>query len=126
MGAEAADSNAAGSVVAKGSTCETVATTGGLRIWAAKAGDPFWIEPDVLHAVGHAFQNGATIDLSGWNPSRAKNLFAGHTVYSIVLEAPDTELLAASQAISASACGRSLRSPPTPAAGAASSALACR
>jgi hypothetical protein len=32
--------------------------------------------------------------LSGWDPSRAKNLFAGHTVYSIVLEVPDRELLA--------------------------------
>jgi Domain of unknown function (DUF4331) len=94
VGAEAADPNAVGSAIAKGATGETVTTTEGLRIWAGKAGDPFWIEPDVLHAVGHAFQNGATIDLSGWNPSRAKNLFAGHTVYSIVLEAPDSELLA--------------------------------
>jgi hypothetical protein len=94
VGAEAADPNAVGSAIAKGATGETVTTTEGLRIWAGKAGDPFWIEPAVLHAVGHAFQNGATIDLSGWNPSRAKNLFAGHTVYSIVLEAPDSELLA--------------------------------
>jgi hypothetical protein len=48
----------------------------------------------VLHAVGHAFQDGTSINLSGWDPSRAKNLFAGHTVYSIVLEVPDEELLA--------------------------------
>lgn len=34
------------------------------------------------------------MNLSGWDPSRAKNLFAGHTVYSVVLEAPDAELLA--------------------------------
>ena len=58
-----------------------------------KAGDPFWIEPDVLHAVGHAFQDGTAIDLSGWNPDEARNLFAGHTVYSIVLEVPDRELV---------------------------------
>ena len=32
------------------------------------------------------------IDLSGWDPGQAKNLFAGHTVYSIVLEVPDSEL----------------------------------
>ena len=64
-------------------------TPTGLRVWAGKAGDPFWIEPDVLHAVGHAFQDGTTVNLSGWDPSRAKNLFAGHTVYSIVLEVPD-------------------------------------
>ena len=66
----------------------------GLRVWAGKAGDPFWIEPDVLHAVGHAFQDGTVVNLAGWDPSRAKNLFAGHTVYSIVLEVPDGELLA--------------------------------
>jgi len=49
----------------------------------------------VLHAVGHAFQDGTTVNLSGWDPAKAKNLFAGHTVYSIVLEVPDQELLAA-------------------------------
>jgi hypothetical protein len=34
------------------------------------------------------------VDLTGWDASKAKNLFAGHTVYSIVLEVPDAELLA--------------------------------
>jgi hypothetical protein len=28
-----------------------------------------------------------------WNPAHAKNVFAGHTVYAIVLEVPDQELL---------------------------------
>jgi hypothetical protein len=93
-GADAVDPNAAGTVVALGTTGEAVTATNGLRIWAGKAGDPFWIEPDVLHAVGHAFQDGTVVDLSGWDPSQAKNLFAGHTVYSIVLEVPDGELLA--------------------------------
>ena len=95
-GAEATDPHAPGAVVAEGTTGETVATPSGLRVWAGKAGDPFWIEPDVLHAVGHAFQDGTTINLAGWDPSRAKNLFAGHTVYSIVLEVPDRELLSGS------------------------------
>jgi hypothetical protein len=71
-----------------------VTTPAGLRVWAGRAGDPFWIEPDVLHAVGHAFQDGTAVNLSGWDPSRAKNLFAGHSVYAIVLEVPDAELLA--------------------------------
>ena len=93
-GSDAVDPNAAGAVVAQGVTAETVTTANGLRIWAGKAGDPFWIEPDVLHAVGHAFQDGTAIDLTGWDASKAKNLFAGHTVYSIVLEVPDAELLA--------------------------------
>ncbi|HXY50065.1 MAG TPA: DUF4331 family protein [Terriglobales bacterium] len=92
--ADAVDPHAPGSIVAQGTTGEPLTTPSGLRVWADKAGDPFWIEPDVLHAVGHAFQEGRTVDLSGWDPSRAKNLFAGHTVYSIVLEVPDGELLA--------------------------------
>jgi hypothetical protein len=93
-GADAADPDAAGTVVARGTTGETVTTPEGLRIWAGQAGDPFWIEPDVLHAVGHAFQDGTPVNLAGWDPSQATNLFAGHTVYSIVLEIPDAELLA--------------------------------
>jgi hypothetical protein len=93
-GDDAADPDARGEVVAQGSTDETVTTSSGIRVWAGKAGDPFWIEPDVLHAVGHAFQDGTVLDLGGWQPSQARNLFAGHTVYSIVLEVPDTELLA--------------------------------
>jgi len=93
QGAEAVDPHARGSIVAQGTTGDAVTTASGLHVWAGKAGDPFWIEPDVLHAVGHAFQDGTKINLSGWDPSRAKNLFAGHTVYSIVLEVPDSELL---------------------------------
>lgn len=92
-GAKATDPHAPGTVVAQGTTGETVTTPSGLRVWTGKAGDTFWIEPDVLHAVGHTFQDGTVVNLAGWDPSRAKNLFAGHTVYSIVLEVPDSELL---------------------------------
>jgi hypothetical protein len=94
VGADVANPDTTGTIVARGTTGETVTTPSGLRAWADKAGDPFWIEPDVLHAVGHAFQDGTTVDLSEWEPGRAKNLFARHTVYSIVLERPDGELLA--------------------------------
>ncbi|HUJ95635.1 MAG TPA: DUF4331 family protein [Terriglobales bacterium] len=93
-GADAVDPQAGGTVIAQGTTDEAVTTPSGLRVWAGKAGDPFWIEPDVLHAVGHAFQDGTTINLAGWDPSEAKNLFAGQTIHSIVLEVPDNELLA--------------------------------
>jgi len=92
-GAQAVDPHAPGNVLAQGITGETTNGAGGVRVWADKAGDPFWIEPDVLHAVGHAFQDGTVVNLSGWDPSKAKNLFAGQTVYSIVLELPDSELL---------------------------------
>lgn len=93
-GPEAVDPDAPGFVVTEGATDEPIQTPSGLRVWAGKAGDPFWIEPDVLHAVGHAFQDGTIVDLSQWDPAKARNLFAGHTVYSIVLEVPDEELLA--------------------------------
>jgi Domain of unknown function (DUF4331) len=93
-GADAVDPDAAGTVLARGKTGQTITTSAGVRVWAGKAGDPFWIEPDVLHAVGHAFQDGTPVNLAGWDPGKAHNLFAGHTVYSIVLELPDAELLA--------------------------------
>jgi hypothetical protein len=93
-GPQAADPDAAGVVLAEGTTGETASTPGRVRIWAGKATDPFWIEPDVLHAVGHAFQDGTTINPAGWDPAKATNVFAGHTVHSIVLEVPDAELLA--------------------------------
>ncbi len=97
-GAAAVDQHAAGTVIAQGSTGTAVTTANGVRFWAGKAGDPFWIEPEVLHAVGHAFQDGTRVDLSGWDAHQARNLFAGHTVYSIVLEVPDEQLLGAADA----------------------------
>jgi hypothetical protein len=92
-GRDAMDPNAAGVMLAEGVTGETVVTPSGLRAWAGEAGDPFWNDLDVIHAVGHAFQDGAAIDLSGWEVGKARNGFAGTTIYSIVLEAPDAELL---------------------------------
>ena len=32
------------------------------------------------------------VDLAGWDPSQAKNFFAGQTVYAIVLELPDSRI----------------------------------
>ncbi|MEV5147096.1 DUF4331 family protein [Streptomyces sp. NPDC052727] len=92
-GPDARDDFAEGTVIGRGRTGEPLELPGGSRAWVGKAGDPFWIEPDVLHAVGHAFQDGTKVDLSSWDPERAANLFAGHTVYSIVLEVADEELL---------------------------------
>jgi len=96
-GTAASDPHAQGELLLQGVTEEPATSASGLRVWAGKAGDPFWIEPDVLHAVGHAFQDGTRIDLTDWDEGSAKNLFAGHSVYSIVLEVPD-ELLSAGNA----------------------------
>ncbi|MFF4727361.1 DUF4331 family protein [Streptomyces mirabilis] len=92
-GPEARDPFGIGTLVADGRTGETADFDHG-RAWAGRAGDPFWIEPTVLHAVGAAFEHGTTVDLSGWDPAKAVNLFAGHTVHSIVLELEDAELAA--------------------------------
>lgn len=93
-GAEAADPHARGVLLLDGISGEAASNSAGFRIWAGRAGDPFWIERDVLHAVGHALQDGTIVDLKGWDPARAKNLFAGQSVYSLVLEVPDKELTA--------------------------------
>jgi hypothetical protein len=92
-GADARDPHAAGTLLVAGRTEQTLESPGGLRAFTGRAGDPFWIEPDVLHAVGHAFQDGTTIDLGDWTPERATNLFAGHTVYTMVVEIPDADLV---------------------------------
>ncbi|GIH25778.1 hypothetical protein Aph01nite_40880 [Acrocarpospora phusangensis] len=92
-GTEARDDSAGGELIAEGRTGTVSEVDGGGRVWAGEAGDPFWIEPHVLHAVGRAFHTGTAIDLSDWNPAQAKNPFAGHTIYAIVLEIGDRELL---------------------------------
>ena len=50
-GVEAVDPLASGVVLAEGSTESTVESEDGSRLWAGKAGDPFWVEPDVLRAA---------------------------------------------------------------------------
>ncbi|MEV4005284.1 DUF4331 family protein [Actinomadura sp. NPDC049753] len=92
IGPEAREPTGTGPVVARGTTGAAAEGSRGMRVWTGEAGDPFWIEPDVLHAVGAAFERGTRVDLSSWNPAAARNLFSGHTVYSIVLEVPDDEL----------------------------------
>ena len=91
-GVDAADPHAPGTTVATGVTETALTTNAGVRVWIGMAGDPFWMEPDVLHAVEHALQDGTVVDLTDWDPATAHNQFAGHTVYSIVLEVPAAEL----------------------------------
>ncbi|WP_046729775.1 DUF4331 family protein [Streptomyces humi] len=93
------DDHATGTEIATGVTGVTggtgaeVAGRAGERVWAGRAGDPFWIDHDVLAAVGEAFGHGERADLSGWDRGKAANVFAGQTVHSLVLEVPDEELL---------------------------------
>jgi hypothetical protein len=88
-GAASRDRSAQGTVLARGHTEEEIKTANGLRAWAGKAGEPFYIEPTVLGAIRKAVANGQPVDLAVWNKSKAMNAFANTTVSSIVLEIPD-------------------------------------
>jgi Domain of unknown function (DUF4331) len=79
-----------GRVLARGTTNQV--TGDGVRLWAGLAADPFSIDPTVLQAVGTAFAHGRAVDLAGWKPADAVDLFAGTSVNTIVLEIPDAAL----------------------------------
>ena len=84
-GSDAPKDSATGNLVLEGRTGET-ASTGGVRIWAGRIADSFYIDLSLLAKVNGAVKNGTAVDLSAWRPENAKNSFAGTTVDSIVLE----------------------------------------
>jgi hypothetical protein len=97
-GGPAGNRDATGEVLASGVT-ETVTDGGrGIRIWAGRAADPFYIHPAVVTAVAQAVQAGAPLDVRALIAAEPSNLFAGHNVNAIVLEVPDDLLLAWTQA----------------------------
>jgi hypothetical protein len=120
------DSDRDGDRLAEGTTEEVVHTSDGGRVWAGRAGDPFWIEPDVLHAVGHAFQDGTTVDLSGWDPEGAHNLSPGTPCTRLSGRSRTPNCSRTRAAGGTSTSGRGRASPPTPAAGVRSTGSGCR
>ena len=125
-GAQAADPHASGTLLLKGATGETSSSAAGLRIWAGRAGDPFWIEPDVLHAVGHALQDGTTVNLKGWDPSRAKNCSRARASIPWFSKSRTRNWSEAGRRDRKSASGPWLPWPPTPAGGDRSTGSAFR
>jgi len=87
-GDSAREDSADGELVLVGRTGET-ASGSGIRIWAGRALDPFYIDLSLLSIINGAIAKGTSADLSGWRPERAANSFAGKTVESIVLEVSD-------------------------------------
>ena len=85
IGAAARDDAAAGDLVLEGRTGET-ASGSGIRLWAGRIADSFYIDLSLLALVNAAVANGTAPDLCGWRPEAAQNSFAGSFVYSIVLE----------------------------------------
>ena len=86
-GEAAREDSAAGELVVQGHTGQE-ASGGGVRVWAGRIADSFYIDLSLLAIVNGAIAKGTAADLSGWQPGSAQNSFAGTTVDSIVLEVP--------------------------------------
>ena len=84
-GAAAREDAATGELVLEGRTGQA-ASGGGVRVWAGRIADSFYIDLSLLALVNEAVAKGTAADLSGWRPAAAQNSFAGTTVDSIVLE----------------------------------------
>jgi hypothetical protein len=84
-GAEARDDEATGTLVARGRTGEQI-SGGSIRMWTDRVVDPFYIDLDQLFAINAAVAKGTKVDSSKWDPSKAKNSFAGTSVQAIVVE----------------------------------------
>ena len=67
-----------------------VVQAGGLRAFAGRVADPFYIDLSLLARVNAAVADGRAPQLADWRPETASNSFAGTTVETIVLEVPHT------------------------------------
>lgn len=84
-GTDARDDAATGELLLDGHTGAT-ASGSGVRLWAGRIKDWFYVDLSLLAKVNSAIGQGTALDLSGWHPQDASNSFAGTTVDSIVLE----------------------------------------
>jgi Domain of unknown function (DUF4331) len=91
------DHNAPGALMAQGYTDTIIIGSNGIRLFAGRAADPFYIEGSVVTAVKTAVNAGSVLDLSGYNPDTATNLFAGTNVRTIVVEVPTPYLIKGQQ-----------------------------
>ena len=89
-GADAASDDASGTTALTGRTRE-VSEANGLRVWAGRSADSFYIDLSLLGLVNGAVRSGSALDLSTWHPDAATNSFANTTVDTIVLEVPNTD-----------------------------------
>jgi len=84
-GQAAREDSAAGELLLEGRTGQTAAA-GGIRLWAGRTADSFYIDLSLLAIINGAVASGTAPDLSKWRPENAANSFAGTFVDSIVLE----------------------------------------
>jgi hypothetical protein len=90
-GSAAADDGATGDLLAEGRTNMPISGAGGVRLWAGKVADPFYVDLTQLATIENAVKNGTKIDSGDWRPEAAKSSFTDGTVHSIVLEIPDDD-----------------------------------
>ncbi len=84
-GDQAREDSAPGELVLDGHTGQATAA-GGVRLWAGRIADSFYIDLSLLAIINGAVAAGTAPDLSRWQPASAVNSFAGSLVDSIVLE----------------------------------------
>ncbi|MGH3115528.1 MAG: DUF4331 family protein [Streptomyces sp.] len=90
-GPQAPNRNANGHEIGKGWTNTVRAHHEGFRVFAGRAGDPFYIDGTVVTAVRTAIVNGSRLDLGDWSPEKASNAFRGN-IHAIVVEVPNAFL----------------------------------
>jgi Domain of unknown function (DUF4331) len=86
-GDRAREDAAPGDLILDGQTGQA-ASAGGIRLWAGRIADSFYIDLSLLALINAAVAAGTAPDLSAWRPQAAQNSFAGSFAYSIVLEVP--------------------------------------
>jgi hypothetical protein len=84
-GETAREDAAAGDLVLESRTGQT-ASADGIRLWAGRIADSFYIDLSLLAIINGAVASGTAPDLSKWRPQTAVNSFADTLVDSIVLE----------------------------------------
>jgi hypothetical protein len=90
-GPDARDDAATGDPLAGGRTHSPISGPDGLRVWAGRARDPFYVDLTQVRAMNAAVKNSAKVELPDWSPDAAKSSFAGSTIHSIVLEIADQD-----------------------------------
>jgi hypothetical protein len=91
-GTDAASRTAEGTVIAEGSTNQTIQGQDGVQVFAGQSGEPFYIDGTVITAVKKAVVEGSALDLAGFDTSTAANIFGNTTVCTIVIEVPNDHL----------------------------------
>ncbi|WP_035857994.1 DUF4331 family protein [Cryptosporangium arvum] len=92
-GDDAGRDDATGTTLVEGRTGQAIDGPDGLRVWAGRAAEPFYLDLRLLGAVDQAVQHGQDVPITGY--SAAENTFAGAAVDSIVLQLPHTDSVVA-------------------------------